>query len=168
MAFITLVVSWIYQLSDSVKELINISNNKISAYYLANWWLEIVRNKRDQHYKQSTNTSWWNRFIDEMFLSYARSSSFIIASHQDVAIKLISVNEKNISSIDDICNNENGARICIYEKIQLSNNKEYYRTMSANKLSSNLVAIVSTIYWEEAWSLHSLSMKSKLWNLWVN
>ena len=184
MIAMTLLVSTIvsiYKISDSTKILMGSTEDRVTALYLAEEWLEFMRNKRDTHLSKSWNKEyWWNFFLKEIFwdgsnfLNSMRVVKKINRSNSMFSLWSDDISDRNVSSIDDIC----GASLdnCIYEKIILmkgeyeSNEripKEYYRKLVIEKdqWETNIIKVNSIIYWEDKWNIQKFSLDFKLANI---
>lgn len=184
-SMIIVTITAIYQISDSVKSAMISTEDRVSAMYLAQEWLEFMRNRRDFYVSQSWNKeTWWNAFLKEVFWSNINFTSWlktIKTLHTEKKLWIFTLYWENLKDItpwwiDDICWIDLDK--CIYEKISLSkkqywdqnNNtwmRDFYRkiVIEKNKNETNLIKVKIVIYWEDKWTMYNFVMQEDLWNI---
>ncbi len=190
LTMLMVTIGSIYQVNDSVKSSMISTEDKVSAMYLSQEWLEFIRNRRDYYIAQSVNKeNWWNKFLYEIFWSWANLNNYQeIVKNIETDPKLwifsiwakISSSDKAISSIEEIYWNNADWCIqswkCVYEKISLprndnniSNNdlRNFYRKIvfKKDKWQNNVINVKSVVYWDNKWDLYNFSMEQELANI---
>lgn len=188
-AVLILTVSlWsIYTISSWTKKMITKSEYSVTAMYLAQEWLEFVRNIRDERISNSFNReNWWDKFlIEDLWYWWIWSWWYLIKKIENLnnwEYKIVDSKidfEKSISSTDDICSDVWIYENCIYEHINLSeewNQEEtnlwnvFFRKIKIEKdfWEDNIIKIYSEIFWEEYWEIQNFILEQKLWNIAIN
>lgn len=180
MLIITLVA--IYNISSQVKASMLSTEDRVTALYLSQEWLEFMRNSRDSYLSSSWNKEyWWNAFLKEIYWTGAD-----LLKSQVTTMKLWTGDFKtfvlepsknvDVNSIDDICRNEEDLDDCIYEKITILKNeynsndktpRDYYRKLVISKKTweTNIIKVDSMIYWENKGTIERFSLDFKLANI---
>ena len=180
MLILTLVA--IYWIDNQVKSTLLSTEDNITSLYLAQEWLEFVRNRRDYYITLSWNKeTWWNKFLEEVWLSWKDEAVRIIETNKSnltYRFKSWEIDDRRVSSFSDICINyaDPVSESCIYEKITITKNefwdkssdwakKDFFRKIELIKESDNLITIKTTIYWERKWEFFDYALESSLWNI---
>lgn len=173
----------VYQISKISKVLISSSEDRATAMYLAQEWVEFARNLRDSRIWQSTNReNWRDKFLLEDIWFSNLENSWKIASKiidKKWLFSLKKINPKffrrKISSIDQICTEFYND--CFFEVIKTRTEwqKEinwwewviFFRKISFEKIAweKNLITIKSSVYWDYKWEIQNFSLETKLWNI---
>lgn len=147
---LTITIWSIYTLSVQSKKIMTKSEYSITAMYLAQEWLEFVRNIRDNELSESLNRdnpdNWWNKFLVDLWYWEYNNSEKKYENIEKWWYKLKKLDIKNnwkfellnawinndlnfdkkISNLNDICTDIWEFKNCIYEHINIENfwNKE--------------------------------------------
>jgi len=174
----------VYTVSNWAKALMASSDERATAMFLSQEWIEFVRNLRDARIWQNTNrTNWRDKFLteDAWFLNIQNKWKTIKKIWKNNWIFTLdpipnnSFLNKKISSIDQICTSfyDN----CDFEVIKIKEKWErkwdvwdwgiFFRKITFEKedLEKNLITIQSSIYRDYKWELQNFSLEAKLWNL---
>jgi len=186
------ITAWsIYTISTQTKKIMTKSEYSVTAMYLAQEWLEFVRNIRDDELSKSLNrVNWWDNFlIDDLWYWWIWSWWYLIKKlniKKNWKFKLenawINNNlnfDKKISSLDDICTDIWEFKKCIYEHVNIENIwdkknlnfwKNFFRKIKIEKefWETNLITVYSEVFWEDHGILENFILKQKLWNIAIN
>lgn len=172
---LTFTALTIFTISKSSKALMASSEDRATAMYLAQEWIELIRNMRDTQVWQSTN-KWRDNFLNDIWFS---GSEKVLVKKIKWEFSLEGVDKsffnKKISSIDQICVSfyDN----CDFEVIETKKEWErswkawewtiFFRKINIKKedWENNLITIKSSIYWDYKWEVQNFSLETKLWNI---
>ncbi len=185
MSMLVVTIVSIYNISSQVKASMLSTEDRVTALYLAQEWLEFMRNKRDSYIASSWNKEyWWNEFLREIYWTWAD-----LTGVQSATMKIWLENHwffvleksqyrQEVNSINEICwwESWDDWDDCIYEKITILKNqygandktpRDYYRKLVIKKedWETNIVKIYSVIYWENKWVIERFALDFKLVNI---